>query len=367
MTRERTLQKIEEALLVLGDQKGKVHKKSVCALLAHRTLGRYLRQLKNGALKIDKPKAKAEKWLDGKYLLLHILCLEVKNSLEKEGKMVKIQKEGQFVKKIIGTLTLCVFFLGGTQDFSHALDKIRASHQPAKHALPTVLGIEKGWFKELGLDVSFSYFSAGMSQVEAGIAGEWDVGAMGSPPAIFGGIKYGLLSIGTSITQEMIEWLLINKKNYDGFKKNPKEWLKGKTILTTTISTGHYSLLANLKKWGLTEKDVKIVHIDQSVIISAFAAGEGDLYQAWAPFCYFMQGRGAVKVADGRTAGITIPGMLVATTKFAKKSPDLVAKWLQGYLRGVLYEYQYPGDAAMYLQHYYKMVGIELPYEACLE
>jgi transposase len=68
-TRERTLQKIQEALSALGDQKGKIHKKVVCALLAHRTLGRYLRQLKSGALKIDQTKVKAEKKLDGKSLL----------------------------------------------------------------------------------------------------------------------------------------------------------------------------------------------------------------------------------------------------------------------------------------------------------
>ena len=68
-TRKKTLQKIEETLLSLGDQRGKMHKKAVCALLAHRTLGRYLRQLKNGALKIDPTKVKAEERLDGKYLL----------------------------------------------------------------------------------------------------------------------------------------------------------------------------------------------------------------------------------------------------------------------------------------------------------
>lgn len=68
-TRERALQKIKEVLLALGDQRGKAHKKAVCALLAHRTLGRYLRQLKNGALKIDRKKVKAEAHLDGKYLL----------------------------------------------------------------------------------------------------------------------------------------------------------------------------------------------------------------------------------------------------------------------------------------------------------
>jgi transposase len=68
-TRERTLKKIAEAFLPLGDQRGKAHKKAVCALLAHRTLGRYLRQLKNGALRIDRKKVKAEARLDGKYLL----------------------------------------------------------------------------------------------------------------------------------------------------------------------------------------------------------------------------------------------------------------------------------------------------------
>lgn len=68
-TRERTLKKIEESLKALGQQNGKVHKKAVCALLSHRSMGRYLKQLKSGAIKIDRVKVKAEEALDGKYLL----------------------------------------------------------------------------------------------------------------------------------------------------------------------------------------------------------------------------------------------------------------------------------------------------------
>ena len=67
--REKTLRRIEEALDTLGEQKGKAHKKSVCALLSHRTMGRYLKQLKSGKIKIDRAKVKAEESLDGKYLL----------------------------------------------------------------------------------------------------------------------------------------------------------------------------------------------------------------------------------------------------------------------------------------------------------
>ena len=68
-TRERTLKRIEETLKALGEQKGKAHKKAVCALFCHRSMGRYLKQLKSGAIKIDRVRVKAEEALDGKYLL----------------------------------------------------------------------------------------------------------------------------------------------------------------------------------------------------------------------------------------------------------------------------------------------------------
>lgn len=69
VVRERTLKRIEEALKEIGKKKGKAHKKAVCELLSHRTMGRYLKQLKSGAIKIDRKKVRAEEALDGKYLL----------------------------------------------------------------------------------------------------------------------------------------------------------------------------------------------------------------------------------------------------------------------------------------------------------
>jgi len=68
-TREKTLQRIEETIEALGDQKGKAHKKAVCALLSHRAMGRYIRQTKTSRLKINQAKVKEEETLDGKYLL----------------------------------------------------------------------------------------------------------------------------------------------------------------------------------------------------------------------------------------------------------------------------------------------------------
>jgi len=68
-TRERTLQRIEEEIKALGDQRGKAHKKAVYALLSHRTMGRLIKQTKSGRLRINWAKVREEERLDGKYLL----------------------------------------------------------------------------------------------------------------------------------------------------------------------------------------------------------------------------------------------------------------------------------------------------------
>lgn len=67
--REKNLERINAELETLGKQSGKTMLKSKYALLAHRSMGRYLKELKSGSLKIDKAKVKQEEKLDGKYLL----------------------------------------------------------------------------------------------------------------------------------------------------------------------------------------------------------------------------------------------------------------------------------------------------------
>lgn len=67
--REKRLTRLEQEIEALGDLSGKRHKKAVCELVAHRAMGRYVRELKSGALRINRGKVRAEERLDGKYLL----------------------------------------------------------------------------------------------------------------------------------------------------------------------------------------------------------------------------------------------------------------------------------------------------------
>nr|WP_198409722.1 IS1634 family transposase [Limnochorda pilosa] len=67
--REDIVAEAERRLAELGNLEGKEHTKAVCELRAHATYGRYLRQAKNGALKINRAKIRQEEKLDGKFLV----------------------------------------------------------------------------------------------------------------------------------------------------------------------------------------------------------------------------------------------------------------------------------------------------------
>ncbi len=67
--RQKNLERIKVELEKLEKQSGKTHLKTKYALLSHRSMGRYLKELKSGKLKVDKAKVKRAEKLDGKYLL----------------------------------------------------------------------------------------------------------------------------------------------------------------------------------------------------------------------------------------------------------------------------------------------------------
>ena len=67
--RERNLERIKAELEAMGKLPEKSFLKAKYALLAHRFMGRYLKELKSGKLSVDKAKVRQYEKLDGKYLL----------------------------------------------------------------------------------------------------------------------------------------------------------------------------------------------------------------------------------------------------------------------------------------------------------
>jgi hypothetical protein len=90
--RERTIARLTQELADLDQARGAAHEKAACALRAHPSMGRYIRQNTTGRLIVDRSKIQAEQHLDGKYLLTcsddtlspEDIALGYKNLLEAE-------------------------------------------------------------------------------------------------------------------------------------------------------------------------------------------------------------------------------------------------------------------------------------------
>lgn len=68
--REKIIAEIKSQLKSLKQLKGKTHTKAMCSLRSHQVYGRYIRQLKDGRLKLNKMKIREDAKYDGKYLIL---------------------------------------------------------------------------------------------------------------------------------------------------------------------------------------------------------------------------------------------------------------------------------------------------------
>ncbi|MGC8839516.1 MAG: ABC transporter substrate-binding protein, partial [Anaerolineae bacterium] len=240
--------------------------------------------------------------------------------------------------------------------------EIHVSHQPCLHALPTYLAMQKGWDKEAGLEIDFQMYPSGAPQNEALASDQWQVGAEGSVPCMLAAIRYGasIIAVSNDESETNDLWVrpdspILKVKGY-----NPQypeiygspETVKGATILLSTVSTGHYAVIATLRALGLNESDVKLVHMEQSQALAAFESGQGDIIQLWAPYDYIAEAKGWVKMSSGRRAGVVIPGGVVASKK-AMEDPKLVARWLKLYMQGIREMMADPEGAGQVLKKYY--------------
>jgi NitT/TauT family transport system substrate-binding protein len=246
-----------------------------------------------------------------------------------------------------------------------ALTPINVSYQPALYwAMPYYLATEKGWWKEVGLDPSFSVFPAGAPQVAAAQAKSWDVGGTGSVPAVLGAARSGLLTIGITNNESKANVMMVRGDKFAAISANP-QLLKGEKILLTTNSTGDYAVRSCLKKYGIAFGDVQFVNLGQAQIISAIMSNNGDIAGVWAPNNYTLAEKaGAKTLCTGADAGAIVPGALVVRADYAKDNPRNVAAYLAVYLRGWSWAKANPKEAHDVTKKFYAQGGVEISDQA---
>ena len=139
------------------------------------------------------------------------------------------------------------------------------------------VGIEKGWFKEAGVDVKFEWFDY-VASMDAFAAGKLDAVGMTNGDTLVTGATGGkgvmFLMNDYSNGNDMV----IGKPGITSVKQ-----LKGKKIGVEVGFVSHLLLLNALEKNGLTEADVELVNVPTNETPQVLASGDVDAIVAWQP------------------------------------------------------------------------------------
>lgn len=228
---------------------------------------------------------------------------------------VRVNTAGQFAS------------VSGTLETTH----VRVANLPVVHGLPLYVAIEKGYFKDAGLDVEVIDFQAPNQIIDSIMNGQVDMtspsGALGITGIANaknpGKLKVYAVSGGTSGNTGANLIVPV------GSKLSSVNELRGKKlgILAGTIQWRTITREI-LEKNGLDmDKDVTIVELVPPVQVQALSSGQVDALLALEPIPTVAVGKGLAKIliADPTVTYIADPSWLgagIVNAEFARKNPQ---------------------------------------------
>jgi NitT/TauT family transport system substrate-binding protein len=183
------------------------------------------------------------------------------------------------------------------------------------------IAIQKGWFKEAGVETDFEWFEYSPS-MEAFAAGKVDAAMMTTGDALVTGAP-GARSVVILITDYSNgNDMIVARPGIDSLAK-----LKGKRVGLEIGLVDHLLLLKGLEKHGMHESDVKLVSILTHETAQSLASKDVDAIGAWQP----SSGQALKAVAGSRAifTSADVPGLIydelnVSPKSLAERRPDWV-------------------------------------------
>lgn len=254
------------------------------------------------------------------------------------------RKVGTVILLIVASLLLVTVLFSGCSK-SKETEKVSVGLLKLTSSAPIFIGIEKGFFKEEGLDINVEWFEAAQPIAVATASNKVDIGATGITASLFNMVSSGQpLTIVADKGREHIGYsssaVLVRKDLWEqGIQKI--ENLKGKRIgITQTGSTFHYMLGRLLEEKGLTLNDVEVVSLGKiGALMASLQSRQVDAVILNEPNISKVESAGYGKilsqvgdVMDYQTSAIFFSPKLV-------KDKSAGVKFLKGYIKATRYYY----------------------------
>lgn len=180
---------------------------------------------------------------------------------------------------------------------AQAETKVKMGVLKLTSSAPIFIAVEKGFFKEQGLDVEQVFFRSAQPVAVAMASGDIVVGATGITAglynAIAGGIKMKIVADkGREWKGYQLCGIMVSNKSWDNGLRTLKD-LKGHRVGVTQIgSTFHYMLGNMLEKNGMTLDDVKVTPLGGvKSMMDTVASGQIETAFMVQPFCSVMEAK----------------------------------------------------------------------------
>lgn len=243
------------------------------------------------------------------------------------------------------TITLACLLLLILITPSLAADRVKIGILKLTASAPLFVGVEKGFFKEFGIDPELVFFQAAAPIATAVAAGQVDVGATGLTAALYnivlGGEKLWI------VADKGREWpgypmtaIVVQRELWESGVRTVGD-LKGKRIGVTQLgSTFHYQIGNILEKEGLALGDVRIVPLQaMGAALEALKGRQVDAIILPQPFPGVAEAQGFGKIMAW--CGDLFPWQISAIFYSRKLAADRerALNFMKGYVKSARYYY----------------------------
>lgn len=206
------------------------------------------------------------------------------------------------------------------------------------------VAIEKGYFKEQGIDLQYVNFQSAAMTIAPLSSGELDASGGAISTALLNAIDRGVaLRIGggkgSSVKGFEFSQVVVRKDLIDTGQVTGIKDLKGKKIAVGSLQSGPEATVAYLlKQGGLTIKDVDLVAMGYPDMVAALANKGIDLAQLIEPNVNAAVEKGvALRWPPGATSSIyggEYQSAQIFISEQFSKNVDLARRFMIGYLKG---------------------------------
>ncbi|MFZ3040920.1 MAG: ABC transporter substrate-binding protein [Thiobacillus sp.] len=160
---------------------------------------------------------------------------------------------------------------------AHAAQPLKVGYSDWPGWVAWQVAIDKGWFKEAGVPVTFEWFDYSAS-MDAFAAGKIDAVTMTNGDALVTGAAGGRSVMVMLTDYSNGNDMIIGKPGVRSIKA-----LKGKKVAVELGFVEHLLLLNGLKKAGMKESDVTLVNAKTNEMPQMLASGDVAAVGAWQP------------------------------------------------------------------------------------